>query len=57
MGVGVGLGVGVSGCDRLILDLDLTYASKDMDIVLTLRSPDVKSMLPEATVTLSVRSV
>jgi hypothetical protein len=44
---------GGSGCERLVLDLDVTYVSRDMDIVLTLRSSDVRSVLPEATVTLS----
>lgn len=44
---------GGSGCERLVLDLDITYVSRDMDIVLTLRSSDVRSVLPEATVTLS----
>ena len=44
---------GGSGCERLVLDVDLVYVSQDMDIVLTLRSSDVKSVLPEATVTLS----
>ena len=44
---------GGSGCERLLLDLDLSFVTNDMDIVLTLRSQDVKSVLPEATVTLS----
>lgn len=44
---------GGSGCERLVVDLDVTYVSRDMDIVLTLRSSDVRSVLPEATVTLS----
>ena len=44
---------GGSGCERLVVDLDLTYVSREMDIVLTLRSSDVRSVLPEATVTLS----
>lgn len=40
-------------CDRLSVDFDLVYASKDMDIVLTLRPSDLQSMVPEMTVTLS----
>ena len=44
---------GGSGCERLVVDMDLSYVSRDMDIVLTLRSSDVQSVLPEATVTLS----
>ena len=44
---------GGSGCERLVVDLDVTYVSRDMDIILTLRSSDVHSVLPEATVTLS----
>lgn len=35
------------------MDLDITYISRDMDNLLTLRSSDVRSVLPEATVTLS----
>ena len=44
---------GGSGCERLVVDIDLTYVSRNMDIILTLRSSDVRSVLPEATVTLS----
>jgi hypothetical protein len=44
---------GGNGCERLVMDIDVTYVSRDMDIVLTLRSSDVRSVLPEATVTLS----
>ena len=40
-------------CVHLILDFDFVYASRDMDIVFTLRSEDIKSMLPEAQVKLS----
>lgn len=40
-------------CDRLYLDLDVVYTSKDMDIVLSLRPSDLRSMVPEMAVTLS----
>ncbi|KAJ1438846.1 hypothetical protein B484DRAFT_477035 [Ochromonadaceae sp. CCMP2298] len=42
-----------ASCDRVVLDLDLVYASRDMDVVLSLRSNDLKSLVPEMTVTLS----
>jgi hypothetical protein len=44
---------GGSGCERLVMDIDMSFVSRQMDIVLTLRSSDVRSVLPEATVTLS----
>jgi hypothetical protein len=40
-------------CDRLILDLDFVYMSKDMDIVLSLRPSDLRSVMPDVSVTLS----
>lgn len=40
-------------CDRLYLDLDVIYASKDMDIELSLRSSDLKSVMPEMSVSLN----
>lgn len=42
-----------SESDRLVLDIDFVYCSKDMDIVVALRSPNVKSALPEASFRLS----
>jgi hypothetical protein len=34
-------------CDKLVLEIDLLFISKDMDIILTLRSSELKSVLPE----------
>lgn len=42
-----------SQCDRLILEMDTVYASTDMNVVLSLRSSDLKSVVPEVSVTLS----
>lgn len=42
-----------ASCQHLVADVDFSYQSRDMDIVFSLRSPDVKSVLPEATVRLS----
>lgn len=42
-----------AACQHLVADIDFSYLSQDMDIVFSLRSPDVKSVLPEATVRLS----
>jgi len=41
-----------SKCDRLVVEMDTTYASEDMDIELSLRSNDLKSLVPDVTVTL-----
>lgn len=40
-------------CDEVELDIDFAYASKDMDIVMSMRHEDSKSVLPEFSVTLS----
>lgn len=40
-------------CDRLIMDLDFVHMSKDMDIVLSLRPSDLRSVMPDISVTLS----
>ena len=34
-------------CDKIVLIADLLFISKDMDIILTLRSSELKSVLPE----------
>ena len=39
--------------DRLVIDLDFVYISTGMDIVLTLRSADMQSVLPEVTVSVN----
>ena len=40
-------------CDRLVVEMDAVYASKDMGVVLTLRNSDLKTLLPEVSVTLA----
>jgi len=40
-------------CDTLIMDVDMIYVSKDMNIILSLRTNEIKSMLPEFTIHLS----
>lgn len=40
-------------CDTLIMDVDVIYVSKDMNIILSLRTNEIKSMLPEFTIHLS----
>jgi hypothetical protein len=40
-------------CDQLILDINLLYVSKDLDIVFSLRTNEIKSVLPEFTIGLS----
>ena len=52
-GGGGGAGGRVAACHHLVAYVDFKYLSQDMDIVFSLRSPDVKSVLPEATVKLS----
>jgi Ca2+-dependent lipid-binding protein len=41
------------GCEHLIIEIDVGYVSKEMDIILSLRSNDINSVLPEASVTVS----
>jgi hypothetical protein len=48
-----GAGGRAAACHHLVAYVDFKYLSQDMDIVFSLRSPDVKSVLPEATVKLS----
>ena len=43
----------IKGCEHLIIEVDVGYVSKDMDIILSLRSNDLNSVLPEASVTVS----
>ena len=50
-------GANAIGCQRLVLDVEFSYVSTDMDIVLTLRSSDIKSVLPEAKITLGGLSI
>jgi len=52
-GGGGGAGGRAAACHHLVAYVDFKYLSQDMDIVFSLRSPDVKSVLPEATVKLS----
>jgi hypothetical protein len=40
-------------CDRLVLEMDCVYASRDMGVVLSLRSSDLQTLVPEVSVTLS----
>jgi hypothetical protein len=40
-------------CDRLVVEVDAVYASRDMGVALSLRSNDLKTLVPEVTVTLS----
>jgi hypothetical protein len=40
-------------CDQLILDINLLYVSKDLDIIFSLRTNEIKSVLPEFTIGLS----
>eukprot|EP01036_Dinobryon_divergens_P024132 gene24132-32549_t len=63
-GVGVGVGLGVSMnksdasvSDRLIIDLDFVFVSKDLDFVATFRPADVQSLLPEAEIALTELSL
>jgi len=39
-------------CDYLIVETDINFISSDMQIILSLRSNDLKSLLPEVTVRL-----
>jgi Ca2+-dependent lipid-binding protein len=43
----------IKGCEHLIIEIDVGYVSKEMDIILSLRSNDINSVLPEASVTVS----
>ena len=40
-------------CDQLVVEMDTLYVSKDMDIVVSLRSSDLQSMLPDLSVRMS----
>lgn len=46
-----------TGCQRLVLDVDFAYVSENMDIELSLRASDIKSVLPEALITLAALSI
>ena len=45
--------VSSSSCMHVVMDIDFAYASKDMDTVFTFRSDEIKSLLPEASITFS----
>ena len=42
-----------SSCTHVVVDVDFAYASKEMDTIFTFRSDEIKSLLPEASITFS----